>query len=73
DGELKEVRRTGSYVLTQPGGAPHTEGGGDVDVIVLFSLRGTTGPLYDVLDATTLAPLETVSFADFKALFEAQQ
>lgn len=71
-GELKEVRPTGSYVLTKPGAPPHTEGGGDVDAIVLFSFRGTTGALFDILHEQTEQTTQTVSFDDVKALFAAQ-
>ncbi|MEO1204819.1 MAG: regulator [Pseudomonadota bacterium] len=71
NGELKEVRPTGSYVLTQPGADAHTEGGGDMDTIVFFSIRGTKGAFYDILDEA-LAPIETVGFEDFKALYQAQ-
>lgn len=72
DGTLKEVRPTGSYVLTKPGAPPHTEGGGSVDAIVVFSFRGTTGALFDVLDETTGEAVQCVKFDDVKALFEAQ-
>lgn len=73
DGTLKEIRPTGSYVLTKPGAPPHTEGGGDVDAIVVFSFRGTKGGLFDVLDETTGEAVQTVSFDDAKALFAAQE
>ena len=39
NGEVKEIRPVGSYVFTAAGGEPHTEGGGDQDVIVFFSNR----------------------------------
>lgn len=72
DGALKEIRPTGSYVLTKPGAPPHSEGGGDVDAIVVFSFRGTTGGLFEVLDEKTGETVQTVSFDDAKALFAAQ-
>src|ERR1700761_207483 len=31
NGELKEVRPVGSYVMAEAGGEPHREGGGDQD------------------------------------------
>ncbi len=72
DGQVKEVRHTGSYVLTEPGAAiTHREGGGDIDAIVFFSVRGTHGAFYDILD-DSLRPIERVGFEDFKALFAAQ-
>lgn len=73
DGALKEVRPTGSYVLTEAGAPPHSEGGGDVDAIVVFSFRGSTGGLFDVLDDKTGETVGTVSFDDVKALFAAQE
>jgi 2,4'-dihydroxyacetophenone dioxygenase len=39
NGELKEIRPVGSYIFTPAGGEPHTEGGGDQDVITFFSKR----------------------------------
>ncbi|MGR8981336.1 MAG: regulator [Gammaproteobacteria bacterium] len=50
DGRLKEVRPVGSYTLSLPGEEPHREGGGDEDAIVLFSIRGSDGVLYEILD-----------------------
>jgi len=72
DGEVKEVRPVGSYILTKPGGEPHTEGGGDQDVIVFFSNRGVDGMVYELLDDEMNA-VATLGMPDFKALFEAQQ
>jgi len=43
NGELKEVRATGSYTVSPPSAEPHREGGGDQDVVVLFSIRGSDG------------------------------
>lgn len=50
DGSLKEIRATGSYTVSPPSEEPHREGGGDVDAIVLFSIRGSDGVLYEILD-----------------------
>ena len=71
DGTLKEVRPTGSYVAGRSGGEPHTEGGGDQDVIVFFSNRDVDGPIYEILDEdrNTIA---TFGLPEFKALYEAQ-
>ena len=70
-GELKEVRPIGSYVLGKAGGEPHTEGGGDIDVIAFFSNRGTDGMIYELLDEE-LNTVATLGFQDFRDLFEAQ-
>lgn len=71
NGKVKEVRPVGSYVATRAGGEPHTEGGGDEDVIVFFSNRGQDGTIYEILD-DNLNTLATFSLQDFKALLQAQ-
>ena len=52
EGELKEVRPAGTYKAGVPSEEPHTEGGGDEDVIILFSLRpyDAESPIYEILD-----------------------
>ena len=37
NGELREIRPTGSYVKGVANGEPHLEGGGDQETIVFFS------------------------------------
>lgn len=49
DGSLKEIRAVGSMTCSGPDTEPHREGGGDQDVIILFSIRGD-GVLYELLD-----------------------
>jgi 2,4'-dihydroxyacetophenone dioxygenase len=50
DGRLREVRPTGSYTVSPASETPHREGGGDQDVVVLFSMRPRPGEiLYEVL------------------------
>lgn len=49
DGTLKEVRNVGSMTSSPPDTEPHREGGGDQDVIIVFSIRGD-GVLYELLD-----------------------
>jgi quercetin dioxygenase-like cupin family protein len=71
NGELKEVRKVGSYVATRVGGEPHTECGGDEDAIVFFSNRGQDGTIYEILDEQMNA-LATLGLQDFKALLAAQ-
>ena len=67
DGNLKSVRPAGVFKAGTPGEA-HTEGGGDEDVIVYFSLRPytTTDPIYELLDEK----MEVVQTMDFAALRE---
>ncbi len=71
NGELKEIRPTGSYVSGVANGEPHLEGGGDEDAIVFFSNREVEGPLYEFLDEN-LQPTVTLGFDDFKAQLEEQ-
>ena len=50
EGDLKEIRPTGRYTVSPASDEPHREGGGDEDVIILFSIRGTDGTMYEILD-----------------------
>ena len=73
DGSLREVRPTGSYTVSPASEAPHREGGGAEDAIVLFSMRPLPGEiLYEILDdaGQTIAEL---TLDTLQALFEAQQ
>ena len=63
DGKLKEIRVVGSYASSLPSDDPHREGGGDVDVIVYFSIRGNDGVLYEILD-DDLKIIATLGFQD---------
>ncbi|MEM8578645.1 MAG: regulator [Pseudomonadota bacterium] len=49
DGTLREIRPTASFVQGKAGGAPHSEGGGDVDCIAWFSNKVTDGAIYEFL------------------------
>ncbi|HML44020.1 MAG TPA: regulator [Hyphomicrobium zavarzinii] len=71
NGELKEVRPVGSYVTGKADGEPHTEGGGDQDVIVFFSNRNVDNVVYEILDES-LNIVTTFGVAEFKALFDQQ-
>jgi quercetin dioxygenase-like cupin family protein len=71
DGKLKEVRAVGSYTSSLPSDEPHREGGGDVDVIVFFSIRGNDGVLYEILD-DDLNIIATLSMQDFVNLYKEQ-
>lgn len=71
NGELKEIRPIGSYVAGKANGEPHTEGGGDQDVIAFFSNRNVDDVIYEILDES-LATVATFGMAEFKALMEAQ-
>jgi 2,4'-dihydroxyacetophenone dioxygenase len=71
NGQLKEVRPVGSYIFTPGGGEPHTEGGGDQDVITFFSNRNVDGLIYEILD-DDMNTIATFGIPEFKALLEAQ-
>ena len=66
DGKLKEIRAVGSYTSSLPSDDRHREGGGDVDVdvIVNFSIRGSDGVLYEIID-DELNIIATLRFQDF--------
>lgn len=71
-GELKEVRPTGRYTVSPASDEPHSEGGGEEDVIIFFSIRGTDGTMYELLDEDQNLT-GTFNMADFEALFAAQK
>jgi hypothetical protein len=50
DGNIKEVRPTGTYTTSPPSDEPHRESGGDGGAVVFFSIRGSNGVFYEVLD-----------------------
>jgi hypothetical protein len=72
DGKLKEVRPVGSYTVSPPSDESHREGGGDQDVVVFFSIRGSDGILYEILD-NELNQIATISMQDLIGLHKAQQ
>jgi quercetin dioxygenase-like cupin family protein len=71
DGTLKEIRPVGSYVAGKADGEPHTEGGGDQDVIAFFSNRNVENLVYEILDENQNV-VATFGMAEFKALLDAQ-
>lgn len=72
DGRLQEVRPTGSYTVSPPGGV-HSEGAGDVDCIVTYNIRGNgSADMFDVLDDAGEI-VGKIGFEDFAALYDAQQ
>lgn len=73
NGDLKEVRPLGSYVMSKAGGEPHREGGGDVDVIALFSNRNVKdGLIYEILDED-FNIIAKFGMPEFKAFLELQK
>lgn len=72
NGKLKEIRPVGSYTISQPSVEPHREGGGDIDVIVLFSIRGDDGVFYEILD-DDLNIIAMLGMQDFIELYKNQK
>ncbi|MGR9115613.1 MAG: regulator [Gammaproteobacteria bacterium] len=72
DGRLKEIRPVGSYTSSLPSDELHREGGGDEDVIVLFSIRGNDGVLYEILD-DDFNIIATIGMSDLIDLYQKQQ
>ncbi|NOT83548.1 MAG: regulator [Methylococcaceae bacterium] len=71
NGRLKEARPVGRYTATPASDEPHREGGGDEDAIVFFSIRGSDGVLYEILD-NAQAVIGTLSMQNFIDLYKAQ-
>lgn len=71
DGRLKESRAVGRYTSSQPCDEPHREGGGDVDAIVFFSIRGGDGVFYEILD-DEMAIIAELGMRDFIELYKKQ-
>jgi len=72
NGDIQEIRPSGSYTSSPASDEPHRECGGDEGAVVLFSIRGEDGVLYEVLD-DELNQIDTLSFQDFIDLFEANK
>ncbi len=70
-GDLKEIRAVGSYTSSPASDEPHTECGGDEGAVVLFSIRGSDGVLYEVLD-DNLNTIATLTFQDLIDLYKQQ-
>ncbi len=67
NGDLKEVRPCGRYTVSPPSDEPHSEGGGDTDVVIHFSIRGTDGLMYEILD-DEFNIIATLGMDDFENL-----
>ena len=73
NGAIKEIRPVGRYTVSPANDEPHREGGGDgQDVVVFFSIRGSDGLLYEILD-DDLNVTGTLTMQDFIGLLKAQQ
>ncbi|MGE3772543.1 MAG: regulator [Gammaproteobacteria bacterium] len=72
DGSLQEIRKTGSYTASAPGGV-HFEGGGDEDTIVLYNIRGNgNDEMFEVMDDDGTV-VGIIGVADFAAVLAEQR
>ncbi|MGZ4960562.1 MAG: regulator, partial [Methylomonas sp.] len=71
DGRLKETRPVGRYTSSPSSDEPHREGGGDMDVVVFFSIRGSDGVFYEILD-DDLNVVAELGMGDFLDLYAKQ-
>jgi hypothetical protein len=72
NGDIKETRPTGRYTVSPASDEPHREGGGaEQDVIIMFSIRGTAGVMYEILDDDHNI-VATLGMDDFANLMAAQ-
>jgi len=70
-GNITEVRATGSYTVAQPDQHPHSECGGDGGAILLFSIFDNGGDaLYELMDPEQNI-IGTLTMADLIALSQA--
>ncbi len=67
DGRLKEIRPAGRYTVSPPSDDPHREGGGDQDVVVMFTIYGENDALYELLD-DQMNVIASISIDDFAKL-----
>jgi quercetin dioxygenase-like cupin family protein len=72
NGELKEVRPVGSYVISDANGELHRECAGDEEAIVLFSNRNVEERIYEFLDKDGNVAV-VLGMKELRALFEAQK
>jgi hypothetical protein len=71
NGDLKEIRPIGSYVMGAADAEAHTEGGGDQEAIVFFSNRNVEDELYVFFD-DSMRPVATLRIGDFEDALRAQ-
>jgi hypothetical protein len=72
DGEMRESRPVGRYTATRAGEDRHMEGGGPDGCVLLYSVRGTTEALFDLLDQGG-ASVGTMVTGDLRAVFDMQE
>jgi quercetin dioxygenase-like cupin family protein len=71
NGALKEIRPVGSYTSSPPG-EPHSEGGGEQECVVFYSVRGKTDVLFELLDDNRNI-VGTLTTRDFMEALEEQK
>jgi hypothetical protein len=71
DGTLRESRPVGRYTISQVTGDVHNEGGGPNGCTLMYSVRGETNDMFDVLDEQQNI-VSKLGVAEFQALMDAQ-
>jgi hypothetical protein len=71
DGTLRESRPVGRYTVSQVTGDVHNEGGGAKGCTLMYSVRGDTDDMFDVLDKQQNI-VSKLGVAEFQALMDAQ-
>jgi hypothetical protein len=70
--ELEGIDHLSYFITVSPASnEPHREGGGDQDVIILFSIRGTDGTMYEFVDDDNNV-ISNFGMDDFTELYELQ-
>lgn len=71
DGSVRESRPIGQYSVAEVTGDIHSEGGGKDGCILLYSVRGETDDLFEMLDKN-FNPTAKLRVSDFQAILDAQ-
>lgn len=71
DGRLRESRPVGRYTVSQVTGDVHNEGGGPNGCTLIYSVRGESDEMFDVLDEQQNI-VSKLGVAEFKSLMDAQ-
>ena len=72
DGSVREVRPVGSFTASGVDGDIHDEGGGPDGCTLLYSVRGDTPALFEMVDRE-LNAVAKLTVGDYKAAWDAQR
>lgn len=71
DGSVRESRPIGQYSVAEVTGDIHSEGGGKDGCILLYSVRGESDELFEMLD-DSFNPTVKLRVSDFQSLLDLQ-